>query len=111
MMRKQPLSGGQASHPLDTHLIDYYLYVSNNLTNSKPLTKKVIGKTPRSFKGAIAHYLKTRENNPRQFDGAALRARNDLKHLYTSLRIKPGPRAQAILFDEQPIIRNRWALS
>ena len=65
-------------------------------------TKKVIGKTPRSLKGAIAHYLKTRENNPRQFDGAALRARNDLKHLYASLRIKPGPRAQAILFDEQP---------
>ncbi len=65
-------------------------------------TKKVIGKTPRSFKSAITHYLKTRENNPRQFDGAALRARNDLKHLYASLRIKPGPRAQAILFDEQP---------
>lgn len=65
-------------------------------------TKKVIGKTPRSFKGAVAHYLQTRENNPRQFDGAAMRARNDLKHLYASLRIKPGPRAQAILFDEQP---------
>lgn len=65
-------------------------------------TKKVIGKTPRSFKGAIAHYLRTRENNLRQFDGAALRARNDLKHLYASLRLKPGTRAQAILFDEQP---------
>ena len=65
-------------------------------------TKKVIGKTPRSFKGAIAHYLKTRENNLRQFDGAALRARDDLKHLYASLRIKPGARAQSILFDEQP---------
>lgn len=65
-------------------------------------TKKIIGKTPRSFKSAIAHYLKIREDNIRQFDGAALRARNDLKHLYASLRIKPGPRAQAILFDEQP---------
>jgi len=65
-------------------------------------TKKVIGKTPRSLKSAIAHYLQTREQNPRQFDGAALRARNDLKHLYASLRLKPGPRAQAILFDEQP---------
>src|SRR5258708_8187379 len=41
-------------------------------------TKKVIGKTPRSFKGAILHYLKTREENIRQFYGAALRARNDL---------------------------------
>jgi hypothetical protein len=65
-------------------------------------TKKVIGKTPRSFKSAIVHYLRTREENIRQFDGAALRARNDLKHLYASLRIKPGTRAQAVLFDEQP---------
>ncbi|MEO6888630.1 MAG: vWA domain-containing protein [Ktedonobacteraceae bacterium] len=64
--------------------------------------KRVVGKAPRSLKSAIAHYLKTRENNIRQFDGAALRARNDLKHLYASLRLKPGPRAQAILFDEQP---------
>ncbi len=65
-------------------------------------TKRVIGKTPRSLKGAIAHYLQVREKNVRQFDGAALRARDDLKHLYASLRLKPGPRAQAILFDEQP---------
>lgn len=65
-------------------------------------TKRVIGKTPRSLKSAIAHYLQQREKNNRQFDGAALRARNDLKHLYASLRLKPGPRAQAILFDERP---------
>jgi hypothetical protein len=65
-------------------------------------SKRVIGKAPRSLKSAITRYLKTREQNIRQFDGAALRARDDLKHLYASLRIKPGPRAQAILFDEQP---------
>ncbi len=65
-------------------------------------SKRVIGKTPRSLKSAIMYYLETRENNPHQFDGAAMRARNDLKHLYASLRLKPGPRAQAILFDEQP---------
>lgn len=64
--------------------------------------KRVVGKAPRSLKSAIAHYLKTRENNVRQFDGAALRARDDLKHLYASLRLKPGLRAQAVLFDEQP---------
>ncbi|MBA2679396.1 MAG: hypothetical protein H0U76_13480 [Ktedonobacteraceae bacterium] len=64
--------------------------------------KRVIGKAPRSLKSAINHYLRTRENNIRQFDGAALRARNDLKHLYASLRLKPGPRAQAVLFEEQP---------
>src|SRR6266567_8887186 len=65
-------------------------------------TKQVIGKTPRSLRSAITRYLKTREKNAKQFDGAALRARNDLKHLYASLRIKPDPRAQAILFDERP---------
>nr|BBH91106.1 hypothetical protein KTC_58570 [Thermosporothrix sp. COM3] len=64
--------------------------------------KKVIGKVPRSLKNAITYYLRTREANPRQFDGAALRARTALKHLYASLRIKPSPRAQAILFDEKP---------
>lgn len=64
--------------------------------------KRVIGKAPRMLKSAIAHYLKVRERNPRQFDGAALRARDDLKHLYASLRLKPGERAQAILFAEQP---------
>ncbi len=65
-------------------------------------SKRVIGKTPRSLKSAIEHYLRTRENNTRQFDGAAVRAHDDLKHLYASLRLKPGPRAQAVLFDEQP---------
>ncbi|GHO45540.1 vWA domain-containing protein [Ktedonospora formicarum] len=64
--------------------------------------KKVVGKVPRSLKGAIEHYLRQREENPRQFDGAAMRARSDLKHLYASLRIKPGPRAQATLFERRP---------
>ena len=50
----------------------------------------------------VKRYLREREANPRQFDGAALRARKDLKHLYASLRLKPGPRAQASLFDERP---------
>ena len=64
--------------------------------------KRVIGKAPRVLKSAVAEYLRVREANQRKFDGAALRARSDLKHLYASLRLKPGPRAQAILFDERP---------
>nr|BBH95709.1 hypothetical protein KTA_39080 [Thermogemmatispora argillosa] len=64
--------------------------------------KQVIGKVPRSLRSAIQHYLRTREANPRQLDGAALRARSAMKHLYASLRIKPGPRAQALLFEKQP---------
>ena len=64
--------------------------------------KRVIGKAPRILKSAVAAYLRTREQNDRAFDGAALRARTHLKHLYASLRLAPGPRAQAILFDERP---------
>ncbi len=51
---------------------------------------------------AVAHYPATHERNPKQFDGVVLRARRDLKHLYASPWLKPGERAQAILFAEQP---------
>lgn len=64
--------------------------------------KQTIGKSPRMLKSAVVHYLRTRERNPSQFDGAALRARNHLKHLYATLRIRPDVRAQAILFDDRP---------
>jgi hypothetical protein len=64
--------------------------------------KQVIGKAPRTLKSAVTSYLRTRERSGERFDRAALRARKDLKHLYASLRIKPGERAQAILFAEQP---------
>lgn len=64
--------------------------------------KIVIGKVPRSFKSAIMSYLRHLEAQPARFDRAALRNRANLKHLYASLRIAPGARAQAILFDEQP---------
>jgi hypothetical protein len=64
--------------------------------------KRVIGKVPRRFKGAVSSYLQNLEQHPVRFDRAALRSRDDLKHLYASLRLAPGARAQAILFDEQP---------
>jgi hypothetical protein len=35
--------------------------------------KRVIGKAPRVLKSAMTHYLRTRERNPRQFDGASHR--------------------------------------
>lgn len=59
-------------------------------------------KVPRSLKGAIRAYLRAREDNPRQFDGAALRMGRDLKHLYAALHLRPGPRAEAILFRGEP---------
>lgn len=64
--------------------------------------KQVIGKTPRMFKSAVTNYLRTLEQRPERFDRAALRSKQDLKHLYASLRIAPGAYAQQILFDERP---------
>lgn len=59
-------------------------------------------KLPRSARTAVQRYLKAREGNPVLFDRAALRGRKAMKHLYASLHIKPGERANAILFREQP---------
>jgi hypothetical protein len=72
--------------------------------------KQVVGKAPRVLKSAVRSYLRTREGNPRQFDGAALRGRPALKHLYAALRLKPGERAQAILFDERPPLGSSLAI-
>lgn len=57
---------------------------------------------PRSMKTEIAGYLRSRENNAAAFDSATLHARSALKRLYAGLHIAPGPRAQAILFDDNP---------
>jgi hypothetical protein len=64
--------------------------------------KQQRGKVPRSARTAVRLYLQEREKNPQFFDRAALRARKSLKHLYATLHIKPGQRADAVLFKEQP---------
>jgi hypothetical protein len=64
--------------------------------------KQHIGKLPRTFKGAVTAYLRTLEVHPGRFDRATMRSRASLKHLYATLRIKPSPRAQAILFVGDP---------
>lgn len=60
------------------------------------------GNVPRSARTAVARYLREREENPAFFDGAALRARKSMKHLYATLHIKPGARADAVLFKDEP---------
>jgi hypothetical protein len=64
--------------------------------------KQKLGKLPRSTRTAVQQYLRVREANPVQFDRAVLRARKAMKHLYASLHIKPGTRANAILFADNP---------
>ncbi|MBW4519768.1 MAG: VWA domain-containing protein [Scytolyngbya sp. HA4215-MV1] len=64
--------------------------------------KQHCNKLPRSARTAVQRYLKARESNPAVFDRAALRGRQAMKHLYATLHIKPGERANAILFRDQP---------
>jgi hypothetical protein len=57
---------------------------------------------PRSLRTEVTRYLREREADAGWFDSTALTARKTLKRLYALLHVKPGPRAQAVLFDEQP---------
>ena len=57
---------------------------------------------PRSLVTEVERYLRERESDNAWFDSTALIARKSLKRLYAVLRIKPGERAQKILFDENP---------
>ncbi|MBZ8180240.1 vWA domain-containing protein [Oscillatoria salina] len=59
-------------------------------------------KVPRSARTAVRRYLEKREANPEFFDRAALRGRKAMKHLYATLHIKPGARADAVLFKDKP---------
>ncbi len=69
-----------------------------------------IGSVPRSYKTAVENYLKQREADPKVFDAAVLHARKPLKTLYASLRIKPGPYAQRVLFENDPPEGSRLAV-
>jgi len=57
---------------------------------------------PRSMRTEITRYLRERESNDNNLDSAVVAARNHLKRLYAVLRIEPSPRAQRILFDDDP---------
>jgi hypothetical protein len=56
----------------------------------------------RSLRTEVTRYLREREADDQWFDSTALTARKTLKRLYALLHVKPGPRAQAVLFDERP---------
>lgn len=57
---------------------------------------------PRALKTEITRYLQEREADPDWFDGTVLIARKAVKRMYALLHIKPGERAQKILFEEDP---------
>jgi hypothetical protein len=64
---------------------------------------------PRSVETEVTRYLRDRENDPDWFDSTVLVARKYIKRLYAVMHIKPGDRAQAILFDETPPDDSRLA--
>jgi hypothetical protein len=57
---------------------------------------------PRSMKTEITRYLREREADAQWFDGSVLTARKAMKRLYALLHVRPGDRAQKILFDNDP---------
>jgi hypothetical protein len=75
---------------------------------ARKIVREVIGdfglfrNVPGSLKTEVTRYLREREANPDWFDSTVLVARKALKRLYAVLHIRPGERAQKILFDEQP---------
>lgn len=68
------------------------------VTESKGLFRNL----PRALKTEVKRYLREREASADRFDGAVLHARRAMKRLYALLHIKPGDRAQKILFDGTP---------
>jgi hypothetical protein len=64
---------------------------------------------PRALKTEVTRYLRERESDPEWFDGSVLVARKAIKRLYALLHVKPGERAQRILFDENPPEDSRLA--
>jgi hypothetical protein len=64
---------------------------------------------PRALKTEITRYLREREADAEWFDGSVLAARKALKRLYALLHVKPGERAQQILFGENPPADSRLA--
>jgi hypothetical protein len=68
----------------------------------RPEERGLFRNPPRAMKTEITRYLREREADPAWFDSSVLQARQAMKRLYASLHIAPSPRAQAILFDDDP---------
>lgn len=87
----------------------------HHLRTQQKIVREVVGdfglfrNVPGSLRTEVARYLREREANPDWFDSTALVARKALKRLYAVLHIRPGQRAQQILFDEQPPADSRVA--
>jgi hypothetical protein len=71
-------------------------------TQDPPAREGLCATLPRSLRTEVERYLREREADPRRLDSAVLHARKALKRLYAVLHVRPSPRAQALLFDDEP---------
>lgn len=72
---------------------------------SEEITVEEVGlfrNVPRSMRTEVLRYLRERESAPERLDSVILHARKAMKRLYALLHVAPSPRAQAILFEENP---------
>lgn len=82
--------------------------VAAGVENAEPVVKTVVKEyglfknVPRSLRTEVVRYLREREADADWFDSTALTARKALKRLYALLHVKPGERAQKVLFEQDP---------
>jgi hypothetical protein len=77
--------------------------------NQKKRPRGLFRNLPRSLRTEVARYIREREADAETFDSVALHGRKVLKRLYALLHIKPGERAQKIVFDDEPPADSRLA--
>jgi hypothetical protein len=96
----------------DKKIVKTVTGVGKNRKTTNTVTVEQFGlnrAVPRSIRTEVARYLAERETEADWFDSTVLVARKSLKRLYALLHIKPGERAQKILFDEMPPDDSRLA--
>ncbi|MBT9581754.1 hypothetical protein IV102_00300 [bacterium] len=62
--------------------------------------KEVLQKSNRTLRSAVQFYLRRREADTLWFDECVLRDRRSMRYMYATLHIKPGVRAQQVLFQQ-----------
>jgi hypothetical protein len=67
-------------------------------------------KSPRLRKNLMIDYVKFLEGHPTRFDGVVMRNRKAMHDAYVRNHVKPGPRAQAVLFDHEPPADSKLAI-
>jgi hypothetical protein len=77
-------------------------HLKEKMAYRKKGAKKKGFNPPRILRTAVKQYLAKREEAHEWFDTLAIRQRKAMLSLYSRFRIKPGERAQKILFDQDP---------